>query len=244
MQADLSIQEAYSTVYYYAREKLWRTLNNLCREGEKKFGDPFFVFWRAYAIYREGNPSQAVTEIQRIESKKELQWASIKASIFYHRKCKNIDTATVDSLSYLERDVYRNVTERAVVASIYFDLFNEEFEAAAETAKQSHFDSPQMLVARGWIEIYTREEEGLEGYKKLFEEAIKIDSRNIEAYLGLCRLGEKVKKQQISQNALSDVLEQNAYFIPALIEKCRIGVFKKDFAMIKEGFQELLKIER
>ena len=72
MQADLSIQEAYSTVYYFAREKLWRTLSNLCKEGEKKFGDPFFVFWRAYAIYREGNPSQAVTEIQRIESKKEL----------------------------------------------------------------------------------------------------------------------------------------------------------------------------
>ena len=86
------------------------------------------------------------------------------------------------------------MTERAVVASIYFDILNEEFESAADTAKSSHFDSPQMLVARGWIEIYSREEEGLEGYKRLFEDAIKIDPRNIEAYLGLCRLGEKVKK--------------------------------------------------
>ena len=241
---DLTIQEAYSWAYYNIREKLWRTLINLCKEGEKRFSDPFFVFWRAYGLYREGNPGQAVTELQKIESKKELQWATIRASIFYHRKCKTVDYATVDSLTYMERDFQKNPTERAVVALAYFEMFNGEFDSARQILQHTHFDSPQTLVAKGWLEVYTQEEEKAEIGKRYFEDALKVDQRNVEAYFGLARLGEKVKKASVVQNAVNDILELNSDFVPALIDKCRLGVLKRDFAVIKEGCQELLRLDK
>lgn len=241
---DLSIQEAYSSAYYFIREKLWRSLVNLCKECDRKFGDPFFVFWKAYGVYREGNPSQAVTEIQKIESKKELQWATIRAAIFYHKKCKNVDHATVDSLEYMERDFQKNPTEKAVVAAIYFELFNGDSEEAHRIVSSTHYDSPIMLVARGWFEILSKEDEVMEVSKKFFDEALKIDQRNLEAYFGIARLGERLKKYQLCQNAVNDILENNPDFIPGLIEKCRIGIFKKDFAYIKEGYQDLLRIDK
>lgn len=244
MLQDVTIQEAYSTAYYYTREKLWRSLVNLCKEGDRRFGDPFFVFWKAYGIFREGNPSQAVTEIQKIESKKELQWASIRAAIFYHRQCKNVDHATVDSLEYMERDFQKNPTERAVVAAIYFDIFNNNMEEARRVVTSTHFDSPIMLVARGWYEVLAKEDEAMEASRKYFDEALKVDQRNVEAYFGIARLGEKIKKYQLCQNAVDDILEINPDFVPGLIEKCRLGIFKKDFGYIKEGFQELLRIDK
>jgi hypothetical protein len=146
-------------VYYYSREKLWRQVFNTCKEGEKRFGDPFFTFWKAYSIYREGNPSQAVTEIQKIESKRELQWASIRASIFFHNKCKNVDTATVDSLAYMERDFSKNPSERAVVAAAYFEIFNGDKENAEEILNSTHYDSPIMSVVRGWFDVYFKDED-------------------------------------------------------------------------------------
>ena len=66
----------------------------------------------------------------------------------------------------------------------------------------------------------------------------------MEAFFGLGRLGERVKKQQICQNAVNDILDLNPDYLPGLIEKCRLGVLKRDFGMIKEGYQELLKIDK
>ena len=163
MFQESSLQEVYSMVYYYSREKLWRQVFNTCKEGEKRFGDPFFTFWKAYSIYREGNPSQAVTEIQKIESKRELQWATIRASIFFHNKCKNVDTATVDSLAYMERDFSKNPSERAVVAAAYFEIFNGEKDNAEEILNNSHYDSPMMSVVRGWFDVNFKDEEVLVG---------------------------------------------------------------------------------
>lgn len=153
MEESFTIQECYSYVYYLLRDRLWRTTINMCKNFEKRFGDSFFTFWKAYAIFREGNPSQAVTEIQKIESKKDLQWATIRAAIHYHKKCKHIDKGTVDSLISMEKDFQRNPTERAAVTAIYFELMNEDLEKAGEIAKKTHFDSPMMMVAKGWCEL-------------------------------------------------------------------------------------------
>jgi len=71
-----------------------------------------------------------------------------------------------------------------------------------------------------------------------------VDSKNVEAFFGLARLGERVRKVNISQNAVNDILYQNPDYLPGLIEKCRLGVFKRDSGMTKEGYQDVLKIDR
>lgn len=164
-QQSLSLQESISYVYYFIREGMWRTLIHFTKTCFDRYGDPFFVFWRAFCIYKEGNPSQAVNELQQIESKKELLWATTKASIFYHRKCKNVDYKTVDSLELMETDFSRNASERAVVAAAYFSMFTDEPLYAKDILDNSHFDSPATLVAKAWLEINIDETGGLVSFK-------------------------------------------------------------------------------
>ena len=144
----------------------------------------------------------------------------------------------------MESDFKKNPTERAVVAAIYFELFNKNFEEAQNIASSSRFDSPIMLVAKGWFDAISRDDDSVEVAKKYFEEALKTDQRNIEAYFGICKVGERAKNYQFCQAAINDILEMNPDFVPGLIEKCKMGVFKRDFAYIKEGYQELLRIEK
>lgn len=244
MYQEMSIQETYSAVYFYIREKLWRTVINICKEGDRKFGDPFFIFWKAYAIFKEGNPSTAVTEIQKIESKRELQWASIRASIMYHEKCKHVDTVTVDSLRNLLMDISRNPSEKAVTASLYFELFNGNLDEAVEISRGTKYDSPQTLIAKGWCDLLCKSKEEAISAQRFFDEALRVDQKAVEAYFGLSRLGEKVRQAQITHNAVNDILDQNPDYVPGLLEKCRLGCLKKDYASIQESYTEILKMDR
>ena len=157
----LSTSEAQSFIYYYIREGLWRRVIHLCSTFFDRYGDPFFVFWGAFAHYKEGNPSQAVNELQKIESKTELIWATTKASIYYHEKCQTIDYRTVDSLKMMETDFSRKASERAVVAAAMFNMFINEPLFAKDILAATHYDSPITLVAKAWLEIMLNENGGL-----------------------------------------------------------------------------------
>jgi hypothetical protein len=164
MNSSLSLQESKAYVYYYIKEGLWRSLIHFTQTKYDRYGDPFFIFWRAFAIFKEGNPSQAVNELQKIQSKNELAWASTKAAIFYHRKCKNVDYRTVDSLEMMESDFSRNASERAVVAAAYFNLFIDEPLDAKDVLDATHYDSPETLTAKGWMEMSIDEDGHMVSY--------------------------------------------------------------------------------
>ena len=153
MNSTFSLDESHCYVYYYIREGLWRSLIHFCKDADSRYGDPFFIFWRAFAIYKEGNPSQAVNELQQIEKKRELQWATTKALIFYHNKCAAPDRRTVDQLNIMEGDFERKATDRATVAVAYFFMFNNDPDMARDVLSNCKFESPAVFCCKGWLEV-------------------------------------------------------------------------------------------
>jgi tetratricopeptide repeat protein 21B len=159
---NLSLQQSQSYVYYYLHDHHFTTLLPVCQFFYNRYNDPFFVFWRAFAIFKSGMPSQAVNELQKISSMTEIQWATTKASILYHRKCDPVDNRTVDQLEVMEPDFERNARERDVVAGCYFLMFlskeeGGDVEWASDILKRSRFDGPQIEVCRGWCQILLEE---------------------------------------------------------------------------------------
>lgn len=153
MSSTYSLEESHTYVYYYIREGLWRSLIHFCKEADDRYGDPFFIFWRAFAIYKEGNPSQAVNELQQIETKRELQWATTKALIFYHNKCSSPDRRTIDQLNIMEGDFQRKASDRATIAAAYFAMFINEPEIARDILNDTKFENPAIYCCRGWLEL-------------------------------------------------------------------------------------------
>jgi hypothetical protein len=50
-----TIGQAQALILYYAREKLYRHLCNVCTDFEKKKGDdPVTTYWKAFGVMSEG----------------------------------------------------------------------------------------------------------------------------------------------------------------------------------------------
>ncbi len=63
---NLDLNVSQSTVYYYAREKVWGTLKLFCKQEFRKFNDPFYQFWLCYGIFREGEYNDALNKLVKL----------------------------------------------------------------------------------------------------------------------------------------------------------------------------------
>ncbi len=57
----------------------------------KKGVDPVLVFWKGFGIFSEGSITEAIREVSRIQDRREIQYASAIALIYYHERCRHID---------------------------------------------------------------------------------------------------------------------------------------------------------
>lgn len=159
---NLNLQESQSYIYYFLHDHHFSSLTAACQFFYQRYNDPFFIFWRAFCVYKSGIPNQAVNEIAKVSNMQEIQWSCAKASIFYHKKCDPIDYRTVDQLEMMEADYERTARERDIVAGCYFlMLLSKEEGGDVEWAKdilgRSRFDGPLIETCRGWCEIYQGE---------------------------------------------------------------------------------------
>ena len=79
------------TINFYIREKFWCSIRNLCDLELRKGQDPILSFWRAFGIFKEGNVTEALREVQRVQDKREVSLAASIAMIHYHERCRNVD---------------------------------------------------------------------------------------------------------------------------------------------------------
>lgn len=52
----------------------------------------------------QGNVNEAINELTNIQTKKEIQWATILALIYYHSLCQTVDRDAVSQLKMQEND--------------------------------------------------------------------------------------------------------------------------------------------
>ena len=57
-------------VFSYIKEGYWNLLESFCQAEYKSTGDPFFMFWKAFAQYQLGNTNGAINDLLSIQQKK------------------------------------------------------------------------------------------------------------------------------------------------------------------------------
>jgi hypothetical protein len=67
------------------------------------------TFWKAFGIFKEGNITEALRELTRVQDRREISLAAAIAMIHYHERCRNVDQESIDTYN-LEMD---NIEEMA-----------------------------------------------------------------------------------------------------------------------------------
>jgi hypothetical protein len=86
------------TVNFLIRERFWCSIRNLCDEELRKGQDSQLTFWKAFGIFKEGNITEALREVQKVADKRETSLAAAIASMYYHERCRNVDQEAIDTI--------------------------------------------------------------------------------------------------------------------------------------------------
>lgn len=68
-----------------------------------------------------------------------MQFAAVKALLFYHSKSSKIDKEAVTNLKKIESENKRTTNDKSTILAAYFYIFIEEFKKAKETLDQVTF---------------------------------------------------------------------------------------------------------
>lgn len=86
-------------LYYYIRRGWYDHVAQLCESTMAKKGkDPVTVFWHAFSLGRMGLISEALSKLETLQSRKDLQLPMVVAMIYFHQKANSVDRETVRAL--------------------------------------------------------------------------------------------------------------------------------------------------
>jgi tetratricopeptide repeat protein 21B len=239
------------TINYYVREKFWCSIRNLCDEELRKGQDPVLVFWKAFGIFKEGNVTEALRELTRVQERREITLAACIALIYYHERCRNVDQEAIDTLT-LEMDNREEMaSDRDLSTATTFLWHCQQFKRAGQLCQKiidNTGGNPNSVCLKGWIYLSTPKEELQMKSVSFFDQAIAEDQpgqpKHLESMLGKAKVFEKSKQYDRALETLSEVAIQNKDFFPALLEKTKIHMVNGDWEQALETVQKVLVKDR
>ena len=142
------------TINYLIREKFWCSIRGICDAELRKGQDPVVSFWRAFGIFKEGNITEALRELQKIQDRREVSLACCVAMIHYHERCRNVDQEAIDTLIVtLDEKEERSADKDLLVASSFL-WHCQQFKRSGQYCQKlmdNSGNSQASLCLRGWI---------------------------------------------------------------------------------------------
>ena len=120
------------TINYYIREKFWCSVRELCDDELRKGQDPILVFWKAYGIFKEGNVTQALGELQKVQGRREVSLAAAIALIYYHERCRNVDQEAIDTLTLEVESLEETASDKDLLCAATFLWHSQQFKRAGQ----------------------------------------------------------------------------------------------------------------
>lgn len=157
MAAAASSAQLVPCVYYFAQRQLFGHLKRSCEEEIARRGnDPLAAFWRAVAVASEGNPTEAIRELDGLRRKREVEFAAMVALIDSHKRCKLVQHDVVAALEADLSAAHGRATEVALVAAAMFQWIRGDFSTARRhlsDAFRANPDSTPALCLQGWLDL-------------------------------------------------------------------------------------------
>jgi len=202
------------TVNYYIREKFWCSIRNLCDQELQKGSDPILTYWRAFGIFKEGNVTEALREIQKVQDRREVSLASAIAMIHYHERCRNVDQEAVDTLTVDMDNREEMASDKDLYTAACFLWHISQFRRAS-TYLQKIIDNTgghqNSSCIKGWIFLSAPKEELHAKSATHFDTVLEEDEqvpgkvKHIESMLGRAKLFEKTKQYDKCLQTLSEI---------------------------------------
>eukprot|EP00826_Nyctotherus_ovalis_P013769 TRINITY_DN1376_c0_g6_i1.p1 TRINITY_DN1376_c0_g6~~TRINITY_DN1376_c0_g6_i1.p1 ORF type:complete len:1241 (-),score=463.36 TRINITY_DN1376_c0_g6_i1:317-4039(-) len=210
--------------------------------------DPLLVFWKAFAVFKEGAVTEAIHELSKIQSKWDLQFATVLALSYYHRSCNIVDQEAVAELDGKLASSEKTASEKALVTSAQFLHYIGESAKARKVLKalinktSEEGRNPEAHAMLAWIDLSRPKEvqhaEIEESLRASLDPKTGGNAKHISTLLAMAKTLEVEKKFKDSLSVLSDVTVVYKDLVPALLEKARLLIYLNEWDQVIDAVQK------
>ncbi|RKO88575.1 hypothetical protein BDK51DRAFT_26131 [Blyttiomyces helicus] len=252
----MSADEENAAINYYCQKKLINHVFMVCESGlKKKPGDPVLLFWRAFAMIKQGggsrkdgSPTEALRELQGIQEKRDLVLACPTAMVYAHERCKFVDHEAIQELEakLTIASSSTSLSERALVQVALFQLHTGHVDSARGYLKKAMESAGPgggaggAATAMGWVEMGSGKDVIVAKAAGWFERVLERSPRDLEALMGrLMHLRRQPLQSTPSLDIATQIIVHHPHFVPAHVERMAILLETASWDQLLEAAQRL-----
>uniref|UniRef100_A0A6U5AVN5 Uncharacterized protein n=1 Tax=Hemiselmis andersenii TaxID=464988 RepID=A0A6U5AVN5_HEMAN len=216
-----------SLIHFYARKGFYQHVHTAASQAlTKRMNDPVLLFWRAFAILKQGRTSDAIRELEALRGKQGVQLPVLMCLKMAHTSGKHIDREEVASLEkgiFDEENAKRDSSLFLAATLCMLAGDNKKGRDYIGKVLQIQERYPQAHSMAGWIELTSGSDVKARKSMEMFRQAVEANPADVDAVLGRARYHEQVTKElDAAVEELNQCVVQFPWFTPALSEKARV----------------------
>lgn len=210
---DYNQQGLYQHIYSYC-DSILRLNQN----------DPIVSFWHAFASAQIGRHTDAIRELKPLQRESEVALAVTACLINTHKLAEVKDKEELSNLKDQMKTLSKSSGDSALVfAGRYFWHAGKEKQAkqCLEKVLAKNKRHVEALGLFGWCNLKANSR-GFKSSMKLFDQAIKIDPKDVVSYMGRARCHQSKGDYQEALEDLNHIIVHHANFLPGLVAKSKV----------------------
>ena len=212
--------------------------------------DPVLTYWKAFATFKEGAVTEAIHELGKIQSKRDLQFAVFLALAYYHRSCNIVDQDAVAELDSQLASSEKAASENGLIISAQFLNYIGEAEKAKKllnalidksSGEGANIEAHSMIA---WIDLqnpgevqYPDIEQSLSA---LLDPNTGGNNRHMGTLLAMAKVLEMERKIKDALNILSDISVTYKTLLPALLERIKLLIQSNEWEQVQNIMQKAM----
>ena len=246
--ASNSLEEAVGIAEYYARNGMWRSLQNVCSSGR----EPEMVFWKSFGVAMEGNVNGAIRDLEGVRTRKGYEFPVTEALIYWHNSVELKDHESLAELQS-QQGIYKDRASTAAIvlaAKFYWFVGNTAGARSLVKSAMSALSGDELApleALRGFIELSlkpkTRREKDLRTKSiKYFKSASEKGlDRSIDVLMGKAEFYALHRKFDRSLAAFNQSIVMYPWYFPAMNEKVKLMMMMGDWDHCLETAEQILQ---
>ncbi|NP_001085105.1 tetratricopeptide repeat protein 21B [Xenopus laevis] len=230
-------------IIYYCQEKYHQHVQNLAREGLKKYSnDPVLQFFKIYGMLMEDRVQDAIRRLEPIKDDPTVVLCSTMALIYAHKRSERVDREAVADLENKLKETRKSAGPKALYyAGMFLWLMGRTDKAREYIDRMLKISnrSREGLVLRGWLDLSSEKESTVNKSIRYFEEGIQ-DNKDIFALIGKAQYFMAHQNYSGALDVINQIIVNYPPFLPALTLKMRLFLAQQDWDQTLETAQRIL----
>lgn len=212
--------------------------------------DPLLTFWKAFGLFKEGNTTESIRELEMVKDRREISYAAHMALMYYHDNCRIVDHDAIQNLKYSSDSIEAQASDKDLMNCALFFLHIKELKRASKTISRVIESNPNNLNAvavKGWIYLAAPKEEYVDKALEILDSVLNEENggngKHLDALLGRAAYYEKKKQYPVAIEIITEITIQYRDFTPAQNIKARLHIINGEWDTVLETISKTLMFE-